>query len=240
MCERDETTMTTPEKRAGQKDPSFQPATTPGSAGGTGQGIAEEAKAQARQAKNQVADKARSTVQQARERASNTLGERKSRIADQLGSVANAFQRTTQQLHSEGQDQLAGYGDTLVEQANRAADYLRRADLQAVQRDVENLARRQPTLIIGSAFALGLLSARFFKSSERRDQRDYQGDRSYGHSEGYGGYASSGIGGELGTGTGYDSPASGHGSAAPGVESPSTGYPGINNPPRAGGFDAGA
>jgi cell division septum initiation protein DivIVA len=171
--------MTTPEMRAGQQDPSFQPAASPGNAGGTAQQIADEAKTQARQVKNQVAEKARSTVQQARERASSTVGERKSRIADQLGSVANAFQRTTEQLHSEGQDQLAGYGDSLVEQANRAADYLRRADLQSVQRDVENLARRQPALIIGSAFALGLLGARFFKSSERRDQVDYQGDQSY-------------------------------------------------------------
>jgi hypothetical protein len=231
--------MTTPEMRAGQQDPSFQPGTTPGNAGGTAQGIAEEAKTQARQVKNQVAEKARDTVQQARERASTTIVERKSRIADQLGTVASAFQRTTEQLHSEGQDRLAGYGDSIVEQANRAADYLRQADLQTVQRDVENLARRQPALIIGSAFAIGLLGARFFKSSERRDQVDYQGTRNYGLSEGYGGYASSGVGGELDAGTGYDSP-SGYGSSTPGYDSPSTGYTGINNPPRTGGFDAGA
>jgi hypothetical protein len=53
-------------------------------------------------------------------------------------------------------------------QAEQAADYLRRADGELLRQDVERLARRQPALVLGSAFVAGLIGARFLKSSERR------------------------------------------------------------------------
>jgi len=43
-------------------------------------------------------------------------------------------------------------------------------------RDARNLARRQPALFIGGSFAVGLLAARFVKSSPR-DGNDWQGDQ---------------------------------------------------------------
>jgi hypothetical protein len=47
--------------------------------------------------------------------------------------------------------------------------------------DAQRLARRQPALFVGGAFAVGLLGARFLKSSAQRDDdendytRDYSG-----------------------------------------------------------------
>jgi hypothetical protein len=44
-------------------------------------------------------------------------------------------------------------------------------------RDVENLARRQPALVFAGAFALGVVAARFLKSSAPEDD---SGDIGYG------------------------------------------------------------
>jgi hypothetical protein len=88
-----------------------------------------------------------------------------------------------------------------------------------MRQDLENLARRQPALMIGGALVLGLIGARFLKSSERRggrgfDQRSIR-DRSFGYT-GYnqpnvgspeigGGYSERGYSGssEGGFGGGY-------------------------------------
>jgi hypothetical protein len=37
-----------------------------------------------------------------------------------------------------------------------------------MRNDLENLARRQPAIVIGGAVVLGLIGARFLRSSERR------------------------------------------------------------------------
>jgi hypothetical protein len=56
-----------------------------------------------------------------------------------------------------------------------------------MRQDLENLARRQPALMIGGALVLGLIGARFLKSSERRsggrfgDGQRYGRERSFGY-----------------------------------------------------------
>ena len=57
--------------------------------------------------------------------------------------------------------------------------------------DLENLARRQPAIVLGGALVLGLIGARFLKSS-RRDRR-LRSSQSYGREQrsGNGGYDSS-------------------------------------------------
>ena len=44
-----------------------------------------------------------------------------------------------------------------------------------MRNDLENLARRQPALILGGALVLGLIGARFIKSSERGRERRWSG-----------------------------------------------------------------
>jgi hypothetical protein len=54
---------------------------------------------------------------------------------------------------------------------------LRKKDVQQLMQDAQRLARRQPALFIGSAFALGLVAARFLKSSPPDDARTGAGDQ---------------------------------------------------------------
>jgi hypothetical protein len=137
------------------------------------------AREQIREVKDQVVDQARNTWQQARDRAGSSLGESKSQVADQFGTVADALRRTTEHLRSEDQQRIAGLTESAAQQMEQLANYLRNKDARAMRQDLENLARRQPALVMGGALILGLVSARFLKSSERqrRERRLADGQR---------------------------------------------------------------
>ena len=56
---------------------------------------------------------------------------------------------------------------SLAEQAERLSSYVRDRDFRGFQTDLQDLARRRPAVAIGAALAVGMLAARFFKSSRR-------------------------------------------------------------------------
>jgi hypothetical protein len=148
----------------------------PGSDPFASEGNGSSVRDQVRGIKNQAIERGRTTLRDARDRAATSLGEGKNQVADQIGAVAHAFREAGTQLRTEGQGQrLAGLTDAMARQADQAADYLRRADGELLRQDVERLARRQPALVLGSAFVAGLLGARFLKSSERRRAEHDQG-----------------------------------------------------------------
>jgi hypothetical protein len=127
--------------------------------------------------KDQVVGQARTTLQQARDRASSSLGESKGQVADQFGSMAEALRRTTEHLRSEDQQRIAGLTETVARQVDQVANYLRNKDARAMRDDLESLARRQPAIMLGGALVLGLIGARFLKSSQR--QKEFRGVEGY-------------------------------------------------------------
>jgi hypothetical protein len=146
------------------------------SAGGQNGGSARE---QIREVKDQVVGQAKSTIQQARDRATSSLRESKGQVADQFGTVADALRRTTEHLRSEDQQRIAGLTETVARQMDQVANYLRNKDGRAIRADLENLARRQPALMLGGALMLGLIGARFLKSSQRNTRFQGTGPQSY-------------------------------------------------------------
>jgi hypothetical protein len=159
------------------------------------------AREQIREVKDQVVGQAKTTLQQARDRAGTSLGESKNQVAGQIGTVAQALRRTSESLRSEDQHRIADLTETVARQADQVANYLRAKDAQAMRQDLENLARRQPKLILGGALLLGLIGARFLKSSRRERRRDYGRDPRFSY-PGYGeGRAESE--GHFGSGGGY-------------------------------------
>jgi hypothetical protein len=137
------------------------------------------AREQIREVKDQVVDQAKSSLRQAKERATSSLGESRDQFAQQIGAVAQAFRRTGEHLRSESQPRVAGLTDSVARQADRVAEYVRDFEPRRARDDLESLARRQPALVLGGALALGLLSARFFKSSRRREGGRDSGSRGY-------------------------------------------------------------
>ena len=143
-----------------------------------GQQDGGSAREQIREVKDQVVGQAKNTLQQARDRAGSSLVESKGQIAGQFGAMADALKRTTEHLRSEDQQRIAGLTESLARQLDQVAAYLWNKDARAMRADVENLARRQPAMVLGGALVLGLIGARFLKSSQREKRvrgRGFQG-----------------------------------------------------------------
>ncbi|HEX9942424.1 MAG TPA: hypothetical protein VGG03_10435 [Thermoanaerobaculia bacterium] len=145
-------------------DPPELPASTTGTStpGANDQGVAQQAKNLANEAKDQTlkaAEKARDQVQE-------LVGQQKDQAADRLGSVAGALREAASKLHEGDQSGDFGrYADRAAEQVERLSSYLRDNDLRSFVRDTENFARRRPDLFLGGTFLAGLMLARFLKSS---------------------------------------------------------------------------
>jgi hypothetical protein len=135
---------------------------------GTGSGGTRE---QIRQVKDQVVDQAKTSFRQARESATSSLNDSRSQAADRVGGIADAVRSTSRQLREDHQEKVADLTDSLADQVDRLSAYLRDRNLTDVREDLERFARRQPAVAVGVALALGMLGARFIKSSRRADRR---------------------------------------------------------------------
>jgi hypothetical protein len=183
--------MTTPDTRSGGRENAA--AGTEQALPGTG-GEGGGAREQVRQAKDKVMDQARTTLRDARERAGSTFTQGRRQAADQIGGIGSAFRRTGETLRGEDQARFADVADNVARQVDRVADYLRQSDGRVIARDLETLARRQPVLVFAGAFALGVVAARFFKSSTPR-YREFEEEAGFervhpgGEPAGLGGYS---------------------------------------------------
>lgn len=165
--------MTMPNSQgAGARGPGTAPDPASGRAE-TGGETTGGARDQFRQVKEQVVDQAKHTFRDAREKATSSLGDSRRQAADQIGGIASAFHSAGEHLRHEQQERVADLADSLAGQVEQVAGYLRDADLQRMARDIGNLARRQPALVFGAAFALGMIGARFIKSSESRGSGEF-------------------------------------------------------------------
>jgi hypothetical protein len=129
-------------------------------------------------------------VGRVREQATAQLDSQKTKATDGLGTVADAVRHTTRHLREGQHDTVARYAEQAADQIDRLSRRLRDKDIGELMNDAQQLARRQPALFVGGAFALGLLGARFLKSSAPDDLPvHYRGSEDYG----YQGAASSGV-----------------------------------------------
>ena len=124
------------------------------------------------------------------------------KVGDSLASVSQAISEAATSLR-ETQPEVAGFVDTAASKAEEAATYLREHDASEVLDSVQQVARRQPALVIGGGLALGLLVGRALRSGATGAQEtsgSSYGGTSYGTSygSGYGATADAGS-------TAYDS-----------------------------------
>lgn len=103
--------------------------------------------------------------------ATSKLDEQKGNLSSGLSSVAESVRRIGENL--QGSDAPVGvakvtaeYSDTVAHKLDQAADYFENNDLKKMYGDAESFARRNPAVLIGGAFVLGLLAVRFLKSSK--------------------------------------------------------------------------
>jgi hypothetical protein len=119
-------------------------------------------------------EKIQQLASQARETASGQVESRfstgKTKATETLGSVAQTLKSSSQQLRDQQQAGIGKYAEQAANKIEEMSHYLENASLNDVATRVENFARREPAFFIGSAVALGFLSARFLKSSQRKQQ----------------------------------------------------------------------
>jgi ElaB/YqjD/DUF883 family membrane-anchored ribosome-binding protein len=155
---------------------------------GTGQqsSTTQQVTDQARQIASQAGDQAGQLADQARTQVTSQISSQKERAATSLHSVAEALRQTGQQLRDQDQSGVTQYVDRAADQVERLSTYLQNNEVGDIINGVERFARQQPALFVSGAFTLGLLAARFLKSSNPQsgsygyNQRDQYRTRMYG------------------------------------------------------------
>jgi hypothetical protein len=95
----------------------------------------------------------------------NQISQQQKKSVGELGNVAKALRGTSEEL---GENFAAPIVDQAAQQIERASKFLESASIGEIVDGVEDFARREPLLFIGGAFAVGMLGARFLKSTSRR------------------------------------------------------------------------
>jgi hypothetical protein len=179
------------------------------------QSRSDQIKDTAGQLKDEAQERVGAVAAQAQDQLKSRIATQKDTAAESLSGVAQALRQTGDQLRAQDQTGAIGLLDEAAAQVERLSGYLQHNDLNRLVRDAESFARRQPALFLGGAFLVGLVGARFLKSSRPAADDDFGYDPSTGYSrQPYAaGYAdeyagerrySPGLRSELGSsGTGY-------------------------------------
>jgi hypothetical protein len=124
----------------------------------------------------QAKETTRGVVDQVEQKASSRVERGKDEVANELGRVAGSVRQLGEQLGTQDQGPIshyaAEYGRKAAEGLDRLSNYLRQTDGRELVREVEKLGRRQPALLLGGAFLLGLAGARLLKSSMPTNESD--------------------------------------------------------------------
>jgi hypothetical protein len=119
-------------------------------------------------------ERAEPAVHQAKDRVRSEVDRRSTQAGEQLGSLAQAMRRAGDDLRSDGNEPHGKVAEAAAERMDQVGSYLRRADADTLLSDVEDLARRQPMVVIAGGLMLGLAAARFLKASSDRRYDAYR------------------------------------------------------------------
>ena len=116
---------------------------------------------------SQIGDAALDIANNAKDKVEAAVTERKSIGADYIGSIAQATGRAAHEFEAE-LPQAARYIRQASEQMQGVADTVRERDVRELVGEVQDFAKRQPTLFFGGAVILGFAALRFLKSTAPR------------------------------------------------------------------------
>ncbi len=153
--------------------------------GGTGSVITEQVKQGTQQALQQTQQTAGEVADNAKQSATSYAESQKQTASQGLRLVASALHQTSENLGKSTQGPIVDFPSNAGTKVDEFASYLESTPVRELVRDVEDYARRNSTLFLGGAFALGLAAARFLKASTPRpdtSQSDYGSSYGYGSS----------------------------------------------------------
>jgi len=152
-----------------------QPAMGDGGANGAGfkekaADVAGAAKDKASQALGVAKDKAGEVFGQATDKVKEQLSDQKDKAATGLESLTTALRDSSQCFQGSEAPlplPLGDYANSFAGQIDKLTNYLRERDVDEIVGEVGAYARRNPTLVVGGSFLLGLALARFLKSGSQ-------------------------------------------------------------------------
>jgi hypothetical protein len=97
--------------------------------------------------------------------ARSVVGEKQQAAASGLGDFATVLRKAAREMDGSGKSTVCQLAQSAADGLERFSGTLRERDMNALMRDVESFARRQPVAFIGAAVAVGFLAARFLKAS---------------------------------------------------------------------------
>ena len=141
--------------------------------------------------KTQVAEVVDSAREKTQEQASHAVEKgrgalrmqvdaRSTQAGEQAQSIAESLRQTAMQFRQTGDEQkarYAGLADQGADRLERVGGYLTESDAEELLSKVEEVARRQPWLVVGTGLVLGIATARFLKASST--ERYYQQQQVY-------------------------------------------------------------
>ncbi|CAN5719171.1 hypothetical protein BH09MYX1_BH09MYX1_00370 [soil metagenome] len=105
-------------------------------------------------------------AQEVKKTAEKKLVERKGRVAESLGGVADALRHTTTNDDAPVAEELRPMIEKAADHVDRVSRYVDKSTMGDMLEDVQSFARREPALFLGGAFFLGLIGGRFLKASK--------------------------------------------------------------------------
>ena len=151
--------------------------------------VAAKAKDKGEDLADQGREKAEELAHRAGDMAKSRADEEKVRVASGIRTVADALRRGGNDLPEDRQT-YGRFVETVADRAEGLSRYLEERDVDDMAREAQRFAREHTGVVISGAFALGLLGARFLKSSsdDARGQRWDYSDRELGggYQAGYG------------------------------------------------------
>jgi hypothetical protein len=138
-----------------------------------GDGLQDQAKQKAGDAKEQVKEQAQQAAGQARGRVRDEADRRSTQAGERVQSQASDLRAVSEQLREQGKDGPAKVADQVADRAERVGGYLQRTDGDTLLEDLEELARKNPWAVVAGGVVLGFAASRLLKTSsrDRYDQR---------------------------------------------------------------------
>jgi hypothetical protein len=139
-----------------------------------GTSAAEKASATVQQATGATREKAQQATGQARSRVRDQVDQRSTQAGERVAGVARDARSVGEHLRSQGKERPATLADQAADRAERLGDYLKRADGDAILRDVERFGRERPWAVMAGGLVLGVAASRFLKASSSRRYREME------------------------------------------------------------------
>src|SRR3954447_24441380 len=129
-------------------------------------------------ARERTQEQATHAVEKGRGALRTQVDRRSTEAGEQARSIAETLRQTAAQLRQTSDEQkvrYAGIVDQGADRLERVGGYLAESDAEELLSKVEEAARRQPWLVVGTGLVVGIATARFLKASST--DRYYQQQR---------------------------------------------------------------